>query len=107
MGFRFALANYGDVIDHRPGENPDWKNHSWVNFALTNQLQKGSCLMAFFVIPLPWMKLSHNNIQGKLQCPKCCSKIGACNWSLCCKCPCNASFSPSFYLIASKVDVVK
>jgi len=103
---RYTLAFHGDIINHKSGEDPDWREENWVTFALHDERYNYSCTKAFFVIPMNWMDL-HGGLKGKLQCPKCDSKVGAFDWLQNVKCPCNASFLPSFYLIASKVDFVR
>jgi len=103
---RYVLASYGDIINHKYGEDPNWKEGKWVTHALNEERCRNSCTKAFFVVPMNWMVLG-GELKGKLQCPKCDSKVGAFDWVQNVKCPCNASFLPSFYLIASKVDFVK
>lgn len=62
------------------------------------------CTKTFFVEPMAWMKDVVHNVEGKLYCPKCESKIGSFNWAMASKCPCGAQVSPSFYFIPSKVE---
>ena len=63
------------------------------------------CTKTFFVEPLTWMlpDVIHN-VEGKLYCPSCKSKIGSFNWTMASKCPCGAQVSPSFYLVPSKIE---
>lgn len=103
---RYVLAYGKDVLYHRPGENPDWKDLSWVRFALSDQQTRiDSCRQTFFVIPPPWIT-AISAPQGKLLCPKCRSKIGAFSWNQNQKCPCAASYQPGFYFTPSKVDFI-
>ncbi|XP_057376666.1 dual specificity protein phosphatase MPK-4-like [Daphnia carinata] len=103
---RYVLAYGEDVLYHRPEENPDWRDLSWVRFALSNQqIRIDSCRQAFFVIPPPWITAS-SAPQGKLLCPKCRCKIGAFSWNQNLKCPCAASYQPGFYFTPSKVDFI-
>lgn len=62
------------------------------------------CTQTFFVEPMTWMKDVINNVEGKLYCPSCKSKIGSFNWLMASKCPCGKQVSPSFYLVPSKID---
>lgn len=62
------------------------------------------CTKTFFVEPIAWMKDITLNVEGKLYCPSCKSKIGSFNWTMASKCPCGAQVSPSFYFIPSKVE---
>lgn len=62
------------------------------------------CTRTFFVEPIAWMKDITYNVEGKLYCPSCKSKIGNFNWIMASKCPCGAQVSPSFYFIPSKVE---
>ena len=103
---RHVLAHNEDILYHKPGEDPDWKDLSWVRFALNwDDCRAETCRQAFFVIPPTWIT-ANNAPQGKLNCPKCRSKIGAFSWNQSLKCPCAASFQPAFYFIPSRVDFI-
>lgn len=62
------------------------------------------CNKIYFIEPLVWMKEVANNLEGKLYCPKCQTKIGSFNWRMASKCVCGVQVSPSFYLVPSKID---
>lgn len=62
------------------------------------------CTQIFFVEPMSWMKEVVNNVEGKLYCPTCKSKIGSFNWVMASKCTCGQQVSPSFYLVPSKIE---
>lgn len=62
------------------------------------------CTKTFFVEPMTWMKDVVSNVEGKLYCPSCKSKIGSFNWIMASKCPCGSLVSPSFYLVPSKIE---
>ncbi|CRK99432.1 CLUMA_CG012683, isoform A [Clunio marinus] len=62
------------------------------------------CTKMYFIEPMIWMKDVPNNVEGKLYCPQCKSKIGSFNWIMASKCPCGAQVSPSFYLVPSKIE---
>ncbi|EFX82493.1 hypothetical protein DAPPUDRAFT_223773 [Daphnia pulex] len=102
---RHVLAHGEDILHHKPGEEADWKDLSWVQFALSDHSRTESCRQAFFVIPPTWIN-AINAPQGKLNCPKCRSKLGAFSWNQSLKCPCAASFQPAFYFTPSRVDFI-
>jgi dual specificity phosphatase 12 len=62
------------------------------------------CNKIYFVEPIAWMKEVINNVEGKLHCPTCRTKIGSFNWVMASKCPCGVQVAPSFYLVPSKID---
>ena len=62
------------------------------------------CNKFYFIEPLSWMKDVINNVEGKLYCPTCKTKIGSFNWIMASKCPCGTPVFPSFYLVPSKID---
>lgn len=62
------------------------------------------CNKIYFVEPIAWMKEVINNVEGKLHCPQCRTKIGSFNWIMASKCPCGAQVAPSFYLVPSRID---
>lgn len=63
------------------------------------------CNKIYFIEPIVWMKEVVNNVEGKLYCPSCHTKIGSFNWIMASKCPCGTQVSPSFYLVPSKIDI--
>lgn len=68
------------------------------------ETQPQICTRMFFVEPMTWMKDVVNNVEGKLYCPNCQSKIGSFNWIMASKCHCGEQVSPSFYLVPSKIE---
>lgn len=62
------------------------------------------CNKFYFIEPLSWMKDVINNVEGKLYCPSCKTKIGSFNWIMASKCVCGTQVFPSFYLVPSKID---
>lgn len=68
-----------------------------------NQLPR--CKEIVFVEPLAWMADVMKQTQGKLNCPKCQSKLGSFTWINGCNCPCGKNVSPAFYLVPSKVEL--
>lgn len=62
------------------------------------------CTKIYFIEPLAWMPNISHTVEGKLNCPKCKSKLGSFSWIAGCQCPCGSKIAPAFYLIPSKVD---
>lgn len=63
------------------------------------------CQEILFIEPLAWMLDISKQTQGKLNCPKCHSKLGSFTWINSCNCPCGKNISPAFYLVPSKVEL--
>lgn len=63
------------------------------------------CKEIIFIEPLAWMHDIAKQTQGKLNCPKCQSKLGNFTWINSCNCPCGKNVSPAFYLVPSKVEL--
>lgn len=63
------------------------------------------CKEILFIEPLAWMLDIGKQTQGKLNCPKCNSKLGNFTWINSCNCPCGKNVSPAFYLVPSKVEL--
>ena len=61
-----------------------------------------------FLEPLLWMKpaMSKGKISGKLECPKCSSKVGSYAWQGI-KCSCSGWVVPGISVARGKVDEVK
>ena len=61
-----------------------------------------------FLEPLLWMKpeMSKGTISGKLECPKCSSKVGSYAWQGL-KCSCGGWVVPGISVARGKVDEVK
>lgn len=63
----------------------------------------------YFVEPLNWMKDDLQNsqeLEGKFQCPKCDTKVGAFNWKGS-RCSCGKWMVPAIHLQRAKVDEIK
>ncbi|XP_055302217.1 dual specificity protein phosphatase MPK-4 [Sitodiplosis mosellana] len=63
------------------------------------------CKEILFIEPLAWMLDIGKQTQGKLNCPKCQSKLGNFSWVNSVNCPCGKNVSPAFYLVPSKVEL--
>lgn len=46
----------------------------------TEEGEKLPCIKTYFTEPLAWMKDVTHNVQGKLNCPKCATKLGSYSW---------------------------
>ncbi|EMR11183.1 hypothetical protein PNEG_00776 [Pneumocystis murina B123] len=86
---RLVLANSNYIIDHQPQQSFIQCTH-------------------FFLEPLAWMKneLDNGNIEGKLNCPKCSSRIGKYAWQGM-SCSCKKWVTPALSIQKSKIDVIK
>jgi dual specificity phosphatase 12 len=62
----------------------------------------------FFLEPQDWMQstLDKSELEGKLECPKCSSKVGAYAWQGM-RCSCGIWVTPCFSVGKSKVDEVR
>ncbi|KAI9308279.1 dual specificity protein phosphatase 12-like protein [Cunninghamella echinulata] len=71
--------------------------------ATTNQ----SC-SSYFIEPMEWMEQLQNSgeVQGRIDCPKCYSKLGSYNWSGE-QCSCGRWITPAFMLHRKQVDEIK
>lgn len=123
---RRIVASASNLLPHIPKENPKWTDPR-----LTELMQSSSgkysvkspqtpdgpavndmpaippvsaCRETYFIEPLGWMAEVQHQQQGKLNCPKCATKLGSFSWIMGCQCPCGAKVSPAFYLVPSKVD---
>ncbi|CAH1369393.1 dual specificity protein phosphatase MPK-4-like [Tenebrio molitor] len=70
---------------------------------ITHKISNEICTKTYFIEPLAWMNVTQN-IQDKLYCPKCNTKVGSFSWIMGCQCPCGIQVAPAFYLTPSKVD---
>lgn len=76
----------------------------------SEQSSEGSndrCREMIFIEPLVWMTNVSKQTQGKLNCPKCQSKLGNFTWINSCNCPCGKNVAPAFYLVPSKVELTR
>ncbi|KAI8093231.1 protein-tyrosine phosphatase-like protein [Halteromyces radiatus] len=63
---------------------------------------------SYFIEPMEWMGRLQDSgeILGRIDCPKCCSKLGAYNWSGE-QCSCGRWITPSFMLHRKQVDEIR
>lgn len=66
---------------------------------------QGMCQNLFIADPLPWMH-GCNEMEGKLHCPKCQTKVGHYSWTGA-QCSCGTWVTPAILVPVSKVDEMK
>ncbi|CAG5096991.1 Similar to MKP-4: Dual specificity protein phosphatase MPK-4 (Drosophila melanogaster) [Cotesia congregata] len=119
---RRVVASASNLLPHFPNERQIWRyigNKTYDGLS-PKQIQKlakiekhkkdgtsnstEACTKTHFIEPLAWMRDIIHNVEGKLNCPKCETKLGSFSWISGCQCPCGAKVAPAFYLVPSKVD---
>lgn len=120
---RRIVANASNILPHKPKEKQIWRhvtikyNDKTPNQSKISQkpqetgkqvepieINSEPCKKTYFIEPLAWMPDILHKVDGKLNCPKCTSKLGSFSWVAGCQCPCGSKIAPAFYLIPSKVD---
>jgi dual specificity phosphatase 12 len=119
---RRIVANASNILPHKPKEKQVWRhvsskhydkipkqdtiidNPAEVEDKEKEQSSSEPCNKTYFIEPLAWMPDILHKVDGKLNCPKCASKLGSFSWISGCQCPCGSKIAPAFYLIPSKVD---
>lgn len=97
--FRRIVALQSNILPHYANEKLSWKDSKWSSDFSSLQL----CLDTIFVEPMSWMSVCQSE-SGKINCPKCQSKLGSYSWTMGCQCQCGAKVSPAFYFVPSKID---
>ncbi|CEG75144.1 dual specificity phosphatase 12 [Rhizopus azygosporus] len=67
---------------------------------------KNNTCSSYFIEPMQWMEGFVEDVQGRIDCPKCRCKIGNYNWSGD-QCSCGRWITPTFMLHRNKVDEIK
>lgn len=110
---RRIVASASNILPHLPGERQIWRHISAKkDFESCDKLlQKREpqvldkfCDKIYFVEPLAWMPDITHAVEGKLNCPKCNTKLGSFSWIAGIQCPCGSKIAPAFYLVPSKLD---
>jgi len=96
---RRILALQSNLLPHYVNEKLSWKDSKLSSDYSGFQL----CSDTIFVEPMTWMSVSQSE-SGKINCPKCQSKLGSYSWTMGCQCQCGAKVSPAFYFVPSKID---
>lgn len=102
-------------ITHQTHHNSDGSSEnlegavggSCEKFRVKQKMITDFCTEMYFIEPLTWMDGILRQTQGKLNCPKCHSKLGNFSWIMGCQCPCGLHVSPAFYLVPSKIDLCR
>lgn len=68
-------------------------------------LQNNTC-SSYFIEPMQWLEGLMDELQGRIDCPKCQCKLGSYNWSGD-QCSCGRWITPTFMLHRNKVDEVR
>ena len=109
---RRVLASSSSFLIHKPPEETYIHKPSYAKIASTPRAQVDSLLPAqcahFFLEPQDWMQstIDQGELDGKLECPKCSSKVGAYAWQGM-RCSCGKWVTPCFSLGKSKIDEVR
>ncbi|XP_071111624.1 dual specificity protein phosphatase 12-like [Haliotis cracherodii] len=107
---RTSLFRKSVLLSHAIGEGEsafDWRGKQSANQRTDEDKAKSEmiCKKSLFIEPVKWMAGTVENIEGKLFCPKCSSKIGSFIWYGE-RCPCGSWVAPAFHIQNSKVDEV-
>ncbi|XP_015364696.1 PREDICTED: dual specificity protein phosphatase 12-like [Diuraphis noxia] len=96
---RRILALQSNLLPHYINEKLSWKDSKLSSDYAGSQ----QCSDTIFIEPMTWMSVSQSE-SGKINCPKCQSKLGSYSWTMGCQCQCGAKVSPAFYFVPSKID---
>jgi len=108
---RRILASSSSFLIHQPPKESILRKLPYSKVASTPRAQVDSVLPSqcahFFLEPQDWMQptIEQGELEGKLECPKCSSKVGAFAWQGI-HCSCSKWVTPGFSLGRSKVDEV-
>ena len=109
---RRILASSSSFLIHQPPKETVLHKLSYSKVASTPRAQVDSALPAqcahFFLEPQDWMQsiIEQGELDGKLECPKCSSKVGTFAWQGI-RCSCGIWVTPGFSLGRGKVDEVR
>ncbi|XP_076654009.1 dual specificity protein phosphatase MPK-4 isoform X1 [Halictus rubicundus] len=115
---RRIVASASNILPHVPKEKQIWRHISTKRTSKQSkampepsELMKKDeqqpvefCTKILFIEPMAWMPDITHNVEGKLSCPKCSTKLGSFSWIAGSQCPCGSKIAPAFYLVPSKVD---
>ncbi|XP_067215230.1 dual specificity protein phosphatase MPK-4 [Linepithema humile] len=112
---RRIVASASNILPHAPREKQIWRHISTKSTSKDAEncdklVQKREeprlelCDKIYFVEPLAWMPDIMHSVEGKLNCPKCKTKLGSYSWISGSQCPCGSKIAPAFYLVPSKLD---
>ncbi|XP_011059034.1 PREDICTED: dual specificity protein phosphatase 12-like isoform X2 [Acromyrmex echinatior] len=113
---RRIVASASNILPHAPREKQIWRHISAKSAPKDGEscdklIQRRDesarvefCDKIYFVEPLAWMPDITHTVEGKLNCPKCNTKLGSYSWIAGSQCPCGSKIAPAFYLVPSKLD---
>ena len=109
---RRVLASSQSILLHDPPEKAFQHKRSYAQVTAKPRAQVDSILPAecahFFLEPQDWMRatIDEGDLDGKLECPKCASKVGGYAWQGL-RCSCGRWITPCFSLAKGRVDEVR
>lgn len=105
---RFKLFNFDQIVIHK--QESEFQGFQFKQkcefYAKSNSIPPSNqitCSREIYIQPLKWFENRLDEISGKINCPKCDSKLGSFDWSGS-KCACGAWITPSFHISKSKID---
>ncbi|KAI9271728.1 protein-tyrosine phosphatase-like protein [Phascolomyces articulosus] len=126
---RYVLVNKEHILDHEPGKgqqafaytkrntdiqsstpssavSPDIHQQP-LNPLLARLGTSNNNCSSYFIEPMEWIHvLQDSQIEGRIDCPNCMSKLGQYNWSGA-QCSCGRWITPAFMLHRKQVDEIK
>lgn len=106
---RCLLATSHQLIIHEPlNKDQTGKLHQMTRNGMAFDSSVDQQCTSYFIEPVKWMKgeLEQGKLEGKLNCPKCNSKLGAYHWQGA-KCSCGVWVTPGISLQRGRVDETK
>ncbi|XP_048738344.1 dual specificity protein phosphatase 12-like isoform X1 [Ostrea edulis] len=107
---RHSLFKQSGILKHTVGDGEvafDWRGKvSSAKVERADDQEEKLCDLSYFIEPVRWMAKSVQELEGKLNCPKCSCKIGSFIWYGE-RCPCGAWVAPAFHIQTAKVDMCK
>ncbi|KAG1454251.1 hypothetical protein G6F56_007368 [Rhizopus delemar] len=82
------------------------KVNASLNPLLASLARTNNQCSSYFIEPMQWLDGLIDDIQGRIDCPKCQCKLGSYNWSGD-QCSCGRWITPTFMLHSNKVDEVR
>ncbi|RNA06253.1 Dual specificity phosphatase [Brachionus plicatilis] len=105
---RFQLFTIPKIVNHNEESNNQGfeikqKSQFYAKSNSTRFNNNTICKREVYTEKLEWFENQLDEITGKINCPKCDSKLGSFDWSGT-KCACGAWITPSFHFSKSKID---
>jgi len=102
---RKIVGTHANVFPHLPGQG----QAAFKYRKQTRDVPVGTECTSLFLEPLSWMNesgIAEGNVEGKLMCNGCSSRIGSFAWSGE-QCSCGAWVTPAFQLHKAKLDIIR